>query len=122
MLRTKARGAGLLMTTLLPALLYCSLVEAQTAPPSFPDAKQSDPQANGLMQGFPPPPDKTVRFSDGSASKFPASRWSMNHRRELVPSVDVSRGEGPVAMLPREERDLGGVKLTTMDGAPMTFE
>jgi hypothetical protein len=42
--------------------------------------------------------------------------------RELMPTKDVSRGEGPVAMLPREERDLGSVKLTTMDGAAMTFE
>jgi CubicO group peptidase (beta-lactamase class C family) len=122
MLRTKARRAGLLMTTLLPVLLHCSLVEGQTLPPAFPDAKQSDPQANGLMQGFPPPPDKTVRFGDGSASKFPATRWGMNHLRELMPSADVSRGEGPVALLPREERDLGSVKFTTMDGAPMTFE
>ncbi len=111
--------AGLLMTTLL---LHCGVAAAQTPPPTFPDAKQSDPQANGVMQGFPPPPDKVVRFGDGSASKFPATRWSMNHLRELMPSADVSRGEGPVALLPREERDLGSVKFSAMDGTPMTFE
>ncbi|MBV8849316.1 MAG: serine hydrolase [Methylobacteriaceae bacterium] len=103
-------------------LLYCSLAAAQTSAPTFPDAKQSDPQANAVMQGFPPPPDKTARFSDGSASKFPAYRWSFSHLRELMPSAEVSRGEGPIAMLPREERDLGSVKLTTMDGASMTFD
>src|SRR5437763_12884098 len=116
MLRTRARRAGLLMTTLLPVLLHCSLVEGQTPPPAFPDAKQSDPQANGLMQGFPPPPDKTVRFGDGSASKFPATRWSMNHLRELMPSVDVSRGEGPVAVRPREARGLGGAERASLEG------
>jgi CubicO group peptidase (beta-lactamase class C family) len=118
--REKSRRA--LIAWIVAPALHCSLVAAQTPPPAFPDAKQSDPQANGLMQGFPPPPEKTVRFSDGSASKFPGYRWSFSHMRELMPSKDVSRGEGPVAMLPREERDLGSVKLTTMDGAPMTFE
>ncbi|MBV9394926.1 MAG: serine hydrolase [Methylobacteriaceae bacterium] len=121
MLRTKS-GAARLLIMLTPALLHCGLALAQSPPPSFPDAKQSDPQVNGVMQGFPPPPDKIVRFSDGSASKFPATRWSFNHLRDLMPSTDVSRGERPVAMLPREERDLGSVKFTTMDGAPMTFE
>jgi CubicO group peptidase (beta-lactamase class C family) len=111
-----------LRAIMLPALLHCSFVAAQTSPPAVPDAKQSDPQANSIMQGFPPPPDKTVRFSDGSASKFPATRWSFNHLRELMPNADVSRGEGPVAMLPREERDLGAVKFTSMDGSPMTFD
>jgi hypothetical protein len=71
---------------------------------------------------LPPPPDKMVRFGDGSASKFPGMRWSFNHLRELMPNADVLRGEGPVAMLPREERDLGTVKFTTMDGAPMNFD
>jgi CubicO group peptidase (beta-lactamase class C family) len=120
MLRMK-RAAGLLMT-LMSALLHCSLAAAQTSLPTFPDAKQSDPQANRIMQGFPPPPDKMVRFGDGSASKFPGTRWSFNHLRELMPNADVLRGEGPVAMLPREERDLGTVKFTTMDGAPMNFD
>jgi CubicO group peptidase (beta-lactamase class C family) len=121
MLRMKTRAAGLLMT-LMSALLHCSLAAAQTSLPTFPDAKQSDPQANRIMQGFPPPPDKMVRFGDGSASKFPGTRWSFNHLRELMPNADVLRGEGPVAMLPREERDLGTVKFTTMDGAPMNFD
>jgi CubicO group peptidase (beta-lactamase class C family) len=121
MRRIETARAGLLLAFVWP-LLQCNCAGAQTSAPAFPDAKQSDPQANGLMQGFPPPPDKIVRFSDGSASKFPATRWSMNHLRELMPSADVSRGEGPVAVLPREERDLGGVKLTTMDGATMNFE
>ena len=40
------------------------------------------------MQGFPPPPDKTVRFSDGSSGNFPATRWAFSHFRELVPTAD----------------------------------
>src|ERR1700759_93908 len=102
MLQTRESRRARIAWIIAPAL-HCSVVAAQTPPPAFPDAKQSDPQANGIMQGFPPPPDKIVRFGDGSASTFPAYRWSFSHMRELRPSVDVSRGEGPVALLPREE-------------------
>jgi CubicO group peptidase (beta-lactamase class C family) len=95
-------------------------VQAQTpAPP--PDAIQSDPKTHGMMQGFPPPADKITRFGDGSSSRFPNTRWAFNHIRELVPTANVSRGEGPVAPLSRAERDLGSIKITTLDGKPITF-
>jgi hypothetical protein len=29
------------------------------------------------MQGFPPPPDKTITFHDSSFPSFPELRWSM---------------------------------------------
>jgi CubicO group peptidase (beta-lactamase class C family) len=119
MLRMMSCTAAIL--AMLAPALHCSLAVAQTSPPALPDANQTDPQANGIMRGFPPSADKIVRFGDGSASKFPGTRWGTNHARELLPTADVSRGEGPVAVLPREERDLGSVKFTTMDGAPMTF-
>jgi CubicO group peptidase (beta-lactamase class C family) len=118
----RRKGSAALILAILTPALHCGFVAAQTPPPALPDAKQSDPQANGIMQGFPPPAEKIVRFGDGSASKFPGTRWATNHGRELLPTADVPRGEGPVASLPREERDLGSVKLTTLDGAPMTFE
>lgn len=95
--------------------------EAQTAPPSFPTASQTDPVALGMMRGFPPPPDKIIRFIDGSSSRFPNTRWAFSHTRELVPTASVSRGDGNVAPLPRAERDLGNVALTTLDGKPITF-
>lgn len=113
--------AGLVLAAIALALHY-AVAAAQIAPPVLPDAKQTDPQANGIMQGFPPAPDKIVRFGDGSASKFPGTRWAFSHMREIMPSAEVSRGEGPIAMLPREEHDLGSVSVTAMDGAPMTFE
>ncbi len=74
------------------------------------------------MQDFPPPPDKTVAFADGSAWAFPRTRWAFSHMRELFPTANVSRGDGPVAALPRAERDdLDGVAFTTIDGRPMTW-
>lgn len=42
--------------------------------------------------------------------------------RQLVPSVDVWRGAGPVSELPREEQDIGPSASVTMDGRSMTFE
>ncbi len=88
---------------------------------TFPTAAQTDPIALGMMQGFPPPPDKIIRFYDGTSSRFPYTRWSFNHTRELVPTANVSRGEGPVVALPRAEHDLSNVAFTTLDGKPMTF-
>ena len=73
------------------------------------------------MQGFPPPPDKTVRFGDGSSSRFPATRWAFSHFRELVPTATVWRGDGPVVALPRAERDLGAIPVTTWDGKAITL-
>lgn len=46
----------------------------------------------GWMQGFPPPQDKRLNFADGSFFEFPAMRWSVVHMRELMPTVNVSRG------------------------------
>ena len=69
------------------------------------DARASDPNAMGWMQGTPPPPDKIIRVEDGSFLKFPQTRWSFSHMRELTPTVNVSRGSGPVAALLRAERE-----------------
>jgi len=102
--------------------LFCGLLaQAQTQPPVFPDAAASDPKALGWMQGFPPSPDKTIRFDNGSFYRFPAMRWSFSHIRELVPTKNVWRGNGPAVRLPRGERDLDGVPFTDMTGNPMTW-
>ena len=90
-------------------------------PPKLPTAAQTDPVANKVMQGFPPPPDKTVRFYDGSSSKFPGTRWAFSHIRELAPTANVWRGEGAIVPLPRAERDIDKIPVTTMDGKAITF-
>ncbi|MBN9003232.1 MAG: serine hydrolase, partial [Rhizobiales bacterium] len=90
-------------------------------PPKLPTAAESDPVANKVMQGFPPPPDKTVRFYDGTSSRFPGTRWGFNHIRELAPTANVWRGEGAIVPLPRAERDIDKIPVTTMDGKAITF-
>ena len=58
------------------------------------DAEQSDPVKMGWMVGSPPPADRIPRFEDGSFFQFPALRWSCAHRRQFMPTVNVSRGLG----------------------------
>nr|HAQ95275.1 6-aminohexanoate hydrolase [Afipia sp.] len=89
-----ARYAAALLALTGAGTLFSTALNAQTAQP-LPTAAQTDPKTLGLMQGFPPPPDKAIRFIDGSSSRFPNTRWSFSHFRELVPTATVSRGEGP---------------------------
>ncbi|WP_373888439.1 serine hydrolase domain-containing protein [Massilia sp. 9I] len=46
------------------------------------------------MVGSPPPLDRILRFEDGSYFRFPALRWSVSNFRQLMPTVNVSRGIG----------------------------
>jgi CubicO group peptidase (beta-lactamase class C family) len=113
-LRANAVAWALLI---LPVITGSSL--AQT--PVFADADASDPNRLHLMQGSPPPPDKTVRVSDGTWRQFPYTRWSFSHTRELLPSSVVWRGDGAVAPFRHAERDLDSVVYTDMEGHSRTW-
>jgi len=115
-----------LLSTLGPVFAlsaFVSVASAQTAPPAFPDARASDPVAMRWMVGDPPPPERRIAFYDLSYMQFPQLRWSFSHWRELIPTVDVPRGDGPVSVLPRALRDdLDAVTFMPMGGAqPMTW-
>src|SRR6185295_3167269 len=99
MTRLSGRRASVLAGASMFALSLTNVahdVRAEDAP-KLPSAAQTDPVANRVMQGFPAPADKTVRFNDGSSGKFPDTRWAFSHIRELGPTANVWRGEGPVA-------------------------
>ncbi len=82
------------------------------------DAAATDPVRLGWMQGTPPPPQRTIAFADGSFMRFPRTRWSFSHWRELVPTVEVGRGDGPVSALERAERtDIDAVEFTPLGSA-----
>lgn len=88
---------------------------AQTPPP---DAAASDPAKLGWMVGSPPPPERRLRFDDGSYFQFPAMRWSVSNFRQLMPTVNVSRGVGAPTPLPRALRqDIDAVRFTPLGGA-----
>lgn len=83
-------------------------------------ADESDPNKMGWMQGFPPPPDRTIRF-DLAGNMFPRTRYGYSHVREFVPTRVVWHGDGPVSKLPRAERDISGVLFTDPNGTRRTF-
>jgi len=76
----------------------------QAPAPVYPDARATDPVAMKWMVGSPPPPDKLIQWADDSWFRFPQTRWSWSHIRQLMPTLVVARGDGPVAALPRAER------------------
>ncbi len=75
------------------------------APVEHLNAAASDPNLLGWMQGAPPPPELQVRFDDGGMYSFPKLRWAYSNIRRLVPTTSVARGDGPVSVLPRADRD-----------------
>ncbi|MGJ8536103.1 MAG: serine hydrolase domain-containing protein [Parasphingopyxis sp.] len=77
-------------------------VAAQDNPAS---AAETDPAAMGWMRGAPPPPNRLVRWDDGSFYQFPRTRWSFSNMRMLFPTADLSRGNGPQSALPENHRD-----------------
>lgn len=89
------------------------------------DAAASDPKKLGLMQGFPPPPDKLVTQPDSNFFSFPKLRWTVCHFRELLPTEQVSRGIG--APVPLEyklnEAAIDALTFTPMGSSEtMTWE
>ncbi len=70
---------------------------AQDAPLS---AETSDPETLGWMQGFPPPDDRIIRFTDPDYFAFPKLRWTVCHFRELMPNTAVRNGPTGADTLP----------------------
>lgn len=77
----------------------------------------------GWMVGAPPPPDRIVRFADGSYFQFPAMRWSVSNFRQLMPTTNVSRGLGAPVPLARALRsDIDALTFTPLGARqPMTW-
>src|SRR2546427_1963909 len=75
------------------------------------------------MVGSPPPPDRMLRFDDGSYFQFPAMRWSVSHFRQLMPTVNVSRGLAPAAPLAQALReDIDELRFTPLRSEEHTSE
>ncbi len=110
------------------AMLACVIVTLQQAHAAdttpFPDAAASDPARLGWMTGSPPPADRTLRFEDGSYFQFPAMRWSVSNFRQLMPTMNVSRGLGAPGKLAYALRsDIDALTFTPLGAtAPMSWE
>lgn len=75
------------------------------------------------MVGSPPPPEKMIRFADGSFYRFPQWRWTFSHWRELRPTIAVSRAGAPALPLPAAPRtDLDALTFLPLGSTtPMTW-
>ena len=88
----------------------------------YPDAHATDPARLGLMQGFAPPPDKTLDLQRSDSRRWPNTRWSFSHQREMTATAVIRRGPGAASALPYALRDdLDGVTFTSMDGEAMSW-
>jgi len=77
-----------------------------------PDADSSDPVKMGWMVGAPPPADRILRSYDGSFFEFPAMRWSVSNFRQLMPTVNVSRGlQAPIPFTTELRNDIDAVSF-----------
>jgi CubicO group peptidase (beta-lactamase class C family) len=121
--RAIERAQRLTRVACIAALVCCGPCASIAVAADPPTAATTDPVTLGWMVGTPPPPDRSIRFDDGSHYRFPQWRWSFSHWRELMPTANVSRGAGPVAPLKRAERsDLDAVTFVPIgDTKPMTW-
>lgn len=70
-----------------------------------------------IMQGTPPqlvPPRMDW-------DRPPWNRWAFQNIRQILPTAEVWRGEGPVRALPRREQDLDALPVASTKGALTTL-
>lgn len=78
----------------------------------------------GWMVGSPPPADRILRFEDGSYFRFPQMRWSVVNFRQLMPTVNVSRGLGESSLLEHQpSNEIDALTFVPLGGGePMTWQ
>ena len=116
----------LLITAVITLLVAIILVNANHESPQaadFLDAKESDPQLLGWMEGFPPPQDKLIMQPQSDYFSFPKLRWSVCHIREFLPTRQVSRGLGAPVFFERSlDERIDSITFTTLgDNRTMTW-
>ena len=93
----KTRFFMMLAAGLAAGLTGAGMATAQDTPLS---AANSDPETLEWMQGFPPPDDRIIRFTDPDYFAFPKLRWTVCHFRELMPTTAVRAGSDGADALP----------------------
>ncbi|MFX0547228.1 serine hydrolase domain-containing protein [Roseovarius sp. S1116L3] len=84
---------------------------AHHASPTHPAPTARD---HGIMQGFPPAPERIPGPSNWDLPPF--NRWSFMNMRNLFPTADVPRGAGPVRALPAAQQELRAIRFPTLAG------
>ena len=84
----------------MAATIATTQAGALSAEPVDVETSETDPAVVGWMQGFPPARDKQVRAAQMEHYTFPKTRWAFSHMRQLLPTVNVWRGKGPISTFP----------------------
>ena len=79
-----------------------------------------EPQFDPAAREQPGPPSSPVP-PHFHWDRAPRNRWTFQHVREMVPTVEVWRGSGPNRHFDRNEVDLDGLRVTNSDGASVTL-
>ena len=74
----------------------------------------------GIMQGSPPADQ--CRVTHDNWDRAPFNRWTFQRVREVLPTVPVRRGAGPVRSLKRADQDLGTIGFETTDGRQLALQ
>ncbi|MEP1472379.1 MAG: serine hydrolase [Halieaceae bacterium] len=92
--------------------------EVNAKPASAQEHKGADEPA--LMSGFPPPPEQLVTRANFMLP--PYNRWAFQHMRELQPTREVARGNGPISPLDSFTLDLDQISVTASDKRELGLE
>ena len=109
------------------ASVVFTLLTASAAAASNPQPNaqsDSNQEAAGWMEGFPPPPDRIIRNSDQDYFAPPKLKWTVCHLRELLPTKLVHRGQDvPVPLEYSLDPDIGDIQFKRSDnGKTMTWD
>jgi len=66
------------------------------------------------------PVSAVPRLPRADWDRAPHNRWAFQHVREILPTAEVWRGEGPASPLQRRPADLDSMSFISPDGMPMT--
>ncbi|WP_095168340.1 serine hydrolase [Pseudomonas sp. Irchel 3H3] len=116
------KPAARLTALSLFAGVFSALTSASACAIDYPDAAASDPIKLGWMVGSPPPPARIIRFADGSYYQFPALRWSFSNFRQLMPTLNVSRGlAAPSVLAQAPDNAIDALSFNTTDNQSLTW-
>ncbi|HVI89939.1 MAG TPA: serine hydrolase, partial [Dongiaceae bacterium] len=74
----------------------------------------------GLMGGFPSAPEQQVTLANWRLPPF--NNWSFHHVREIVPSANIHRGNGPVLALPSAGLALPNISFRGLRGQDCSLD
>ncbi|MCO6187881.1 serine hydrolase [Rhizobium sp. L1K21] len=75
----------------------------------------------GLMQGFPPPPDKQVTLQNGFWTP-PYNRWAYQNMRRLMPSAPIRCPASPTPMNVMPDPRIEALEIHRPDGSLSDFQ